>query len=78
MNSGKLPTPGPQKVSEFCRDFPSGFIDDKAFPLKPFLIKSYSRNALALLERIFNYQLSRARIIVESVFGILAIQFRIF
>ena len=70
MNSGKLPIPDPQKVSEFRKDFPYVFISGKVFPLKPFLIKPYSRNALALLERIFNYRLSRARRIVENVFGI--------
>ena len=48
MNSGKLPTPSPQKVSEFHKDLLYGFIGDEAFPLKPFLIKSYLRNALDL------------------------------
>ena len=53
-------------------------IGDKAFPLKPFLIKPHLRNALALLERIFNYRRSRARRIDKNIFGILATRFGIF
>ena len=78
MNSGKLPIPGPPKVSEFHKDLPYVFIGDEAFPLKPFLIRTYSRIARALLKRIFNYRLSRARRIVENVFGILDTRFKIF
>ena len=36
------------------------FIGGEAFPLKPYLIKIYSTNALDILERIFNCRLSRA------------------
>ena len=51
MNSGKLSIPSPRKVSEFHKDLSYVFIGDEAFLLKPFLIKPYLRNALALLER---------------------------
>ena len=52
MNSGKLPTLGSEKVSEFRKDLPYVITDEDAFPLKPFLIKAYSRNALATLEKV--------------------------
>ena len=54
MNNGKLRIPVPQNFSEFHKDLSYVFIGDESFPLKPFLIKPYSRNALALLERIFS------------------------
>ena len=53
-------------------------VADDAFPLKPYLMKPFSKRNLSLRERIFNYRLSRARRIVENAFGILVSKFRIF
>ena len=52
-------------------------IGDDAFPLRSWMMKPYSRNHRHHDERIFNYRLSRARGVVESVFGILAMRFQI-
>ena len=48
-----------------------------AFPPKDYILKPYNRNELTLEKRIFNYRLSRARRVVENVFGILANRFRV-
>jgi len=55
-------------------------IGEEAFPLKKYLMRSYSRSArrLSEAERIFNYRLSRSRNTVENAFGILANTCRIY
>ena len=51
-------------------------VADDAFPLKNHIMKSYVlRNLKIRHERVFVYQLSRARRIVENAFGILASRF---
>ena len=54
------------------------FVGDEEFPLKPYLMKQYARNAMGTEEQITNYRISRARRQVENVFGICASRFRIF
>ena len=56
---------------------PHVIVGDEAFPLKKYLIKPYPQRQLDQSKRIFNYRLSRARRIVENVFGILSSRFRI-
>jgi hypothetical protein len=56
----------------------SVIVGDDAFPLRTNLLKPYSRVILTLKQRVFNYRLSRARIMVENAFGILASRFRVF
>ncbi|KAL4111820.1 hypothetical protein QTP88_015705 [Uroleucon formosanum] len=55
---------------------PSVLLGDDACPLKTNLLKPYSRKRLTIEERIFNYQLSRARRCVECAFGILLAKWR--
>ena len=46
--------------------------------MSTYLMKPYSQNNLTTQNRIFNYQLSRARRLVENVLGILCNHFRVF
>ncbi|XP_018372439.1 PREDICTED: uncharacterized protein LOC108767196 [Trachymyrmex cornetzi] len=60
---------------------PYCLVGDEAFPLKPYLLRSYPRGGKKTLnadQHVYNYRLSRARRIIENVFGILASQWRIY
>lgn len=52
-------------------------VADDAFALKPYLMKPYAFRNQIMANRVFNYRLSRARRIIENVFGIAAARFRI-
>ncbi|XP_017472696.1 PREDICTED: putative nuclease HARBI1 isoform X1 [Rhagoletis zephyria] len=56
---------------------PFVIIADDAFPLKPYILKPFSYREQVMSHKIFNYRLSRARNVVENVFGICAARFRI-
>ena len=57
---------------------PFFLVADEAFGLKDYCLKPFSRRSMDPREKVFNYRLSRARRVVESAFGILAMRFRLF
>lgn len=57
---------------------PYFFVGDDAFGLSNRLMKLYPGKQLTLLQKIFNYRLSRARRTIENAFGILVSRWRIF
>lgn len=73
-----LKIPEPRALPGSIKKFPFVLVGDEAFPLKDYLVKPYPRDSLQIKEKIANYRISRARRLVENVFGICASRFRIF
>lgn len=56
---------------------PYVIIADDAFALKTYLMKPFSFRGQDIRDRVYNLRLSRARRMIESVFGIIAAKFRV-
>lgn len=56
---------------------PYFIVADDAFALKPYVMKPISSRQLSMIEKVYNYRVSRARRIVENVFGIASARFRV-
>jgi len=78
LENNELQIPSHRCPPQVDYKLPYVFLGDAAFPLMENLMKPYSTHCSGHDEHIFNYRLSRARRVVENVFGILASRFRIF
>jgi hypothetical protein len=68
----------PESSDAKGRKLPYVFIGDEAFSLRKDFPKPHNMKQLTRERKIFNYRLSRARRIIEIVFGILVARFGIF
>ncbi|XP_020363112.2 protein ALP1-like [Oncorhynchus kisutch] len=82
LQDGTLDIPPPASLpgAEDLGPVPHVFVGDEAFPLRPNLMRPYAGHQLPLPKpvRIFNKRLSRARLVVECAFGILAARWRMY
>ena len=79
MHQGKLGIPEPKVLPGRTKPVPYVFVTDDAFALSNNIMKPYTgkKPGWSSPERIFNYRLSRARRIIENVFGVLSSKFRV-
>ena len=65
--------PGPEVISnDYSRkELPYYLVGDEAFPLQLWLLRPYPRKNISEEDAIFNYRLSRTRLVIDNSFGIL-------
>lgn len=79
LAENELNLPEDEPLHDNEKPLPYVFLGDDAFPLSSYMMKPYAGvHDKGSEKRVFNYRLSRARRVVENVFGILASVFRIF
>lgn len=78
MVENKLNIPPEKALPSRSTPVPYVFVADDAFALTTHVMKPYpGRLCASPAERIFNYRLSRARRIIENIFGIISSKFRV-
>nr|XP_055056158.1 uncharacterized protein LOC129440693 [Misgurnus anguillicaudatus] len=80
LQAGTLHLPPDQSLpgAEQRGPLPHVFVADEAFPLRKNLMRPFPGHSLPPERRVFNYRLSRARLVVEDAFGILSSQWRMY
>lgn len=77
MDTNQLSLPHSTPLPGRELSVPYVLVADDAFALRPNIMKPYSQRGLTMVQRVFNYRLSRARRIIENVFGIMSARFRV-
>lgn len=73
LSNNSLNLPPNQPLPGRVMKVPFVIVADDAFPITDRIIKPYPMRGLSHSQKIFNYRLSRARRMIESSFGILAL-----
>lgn len=75
----RLNVPGEEPLPVRTKSVPFVFVGDDAFALSTYMMKPYAGRTpgASSPERIYNYRLSRARRVIENVFGIMSSKFRV-
>ena len=76
LENNSLNFPAPEPLYFAGRSVPFFGAGDNAYPQRTYLMTPYYGLHLTLAMRIFNYRLSRARRVIENVFGIMAHKWR--
>lgn len=77
LDSNQLHLPAPKALPDRETPVPYVLVADDAFAIRPNIMKPYAQRGLTLSQRVFNYRLSRARRVIENVFGIMSARFRV-
>lgn len=78
LEEGSIRVPEDQPLPFGKEPVPHVLVGDDAFALRPFVMKPYPQRNISLEERIYNYRHSRARRLLENLFGIMANRWRVF
>ena len=78
LDEGDLDIPPPDNLPNDNVPFPYFILRDDAFALREYMMKPFSQRNLTKEQRIYNYRISRARMVVENAFGILAQRWQCF
>ena len=79
LEEKSLNVPGWEALPGRTCPVPFVFVADDAFALSTYMMKPYPghKPGSSTSERVYNYRLSRARRIIENVFGIMSSKFRV-
>lgn len=77
LDRNLLRLPAPKALPGREDPVPYVLVADDAFAMRPNLMKPFAHRDLTLAEQVFNYRLSRARRVIENVFGIMSSRFRV-
>ncbi|XP_067204132.1 putative nuclease HARBI1 isoform X1 [Linepithema humile] len=79
FQQNQMTLPQPRPIESSGPALPFILVADEAFALTHYMMRPYPRSGrLNCQRKVFNYRLSRARRMIESVFGILAAKWRIY
>ena len=77
LENNTVNIPPPRPLTGCVNNVPFVTVGDDAFGLKPCIMKPFPGRESRDFEHIHNYRLSKARMVSENAFGILAKRFRI-